>query len=140
MNESEALASALSTEHQAIYAYGVLGARLDDSTRSLALAAFDAHRTRRNALLAALRTRKLPAPGPAASYDVTVASPSQALALAVRVESEVGVRWRDVVGSTDDPMLRALSVPALQDSAVRAARWRRVAGTIPATVALPGTG
>ncbi len=140
MNESEALASALSTEHQAIYAYGVLGARLDDRSRSLALAAFDAHRTRRDAVLAVLRTRRLPTPGPAASYDVTVASPSQALALAVRVEVEVGVRWRDVVAATDDPTLRALSVPALQDSAVRAAQWRKAAGTTPITVPLPGVG
>ncbi len=140
MKQSEALAAALSTEHQAIYAYGVLGAHLDERARSPALEAFDAHRRRRDSLLAELRARRLPTPGPAASYDVTVTSRTQALALAVRVETEVGVRWHDVVGATEDPRLRKLSIPALQDSAVRAARWRRAAGTAPATVALPGTG
>ena len=139
MTEGAALAGALETEHAAVYAYGVLGARLDDAARTSAQAAFDAHRSRRDGLLSALRARGLATPGPAASYDVLVADRAQALALAVRVETEVGVRWRDVVAGTDDRALRRLAVQALQDSAVRAARWRRTAGSAPATEALPGT-
>ncbi|MCW2600394.1 MAG: hypothetical protein JWM02_2223 [Frankiales bacterium] len=138
MNEASALADALATEHAAIYAYGVLGARLDDPTRQLAQAAFDAHRARRDDLLARLRSRRLPTPGPAASYDVLVTGRTQALTLAVRVETEVGVRWRDLVAVTDDRGLRGLAVHALQDSAVRAAQWRKTAGLSPVTVALPG--
>lgn len=134
------LTDALVTEHAAVYAYGVLGARLDQATRAAALSAFDAHRARRDALLAVLRSRDLPTPGPAAAYEVAVAGRPQALALAVRVETEVGVRLRDLVGSTDDRAVRALAVQGLQDSAVRAAQWRQLAGDVPATVALPGAG
>ena len=138
MTEGSALAGALDTEHAAVYAYGVLGARLDDATRRAAQTASDAHRSRRDDLLSAMRARGLPTPGPASSYDVLVTDRPQALALAVRVETEVGVRWRDLVAATDDRALRRLAVQALQDSAVRAALWRRAAGTTPATVALPG--
>jgi hypothetical protein len=138
VNQSQALAAALATEHQAIYAYGVLGARLDDLTRPMALQAFDAHRVRRDVLLEKLRALGLPTAGPAPAYDVLVATSAKALSLAVRVETEVGIRWRDVVGSTDDKALRTLAVGALQDSAVRAASWRLKAG-VPPNVALPGT-
>ena len=47
MTELDLLAAVLSDEHAAIYAYGVLGARLDEPTRAVALADFDAHRVRR---------------------------------------------------------------------------------------------
>lgn len=137
---AELLTGALETEHAAVYAYGVLGARLDEATRTGALSAFDAHRARRDALADALRSRRLPVPGPAPAYDVAVAGRPDALALAVRVETEVGVRLRDLVGGTDDRGLRTLAVQGLQDCAVRAAQWRRLAGTAPATVALPGVG
>lgn len=138
MTETEALIGSLLAEHAAVYAYGVLGAHLDDATRAVALTAFDAHRALRDRLQAALRARGTTPPGPAASYDVRVAGRPQALALAVRLETEVGVRWRDLVASTDDPGLRRLAVAALQDCAVRATSWRRTAGITPLTVPLPG--
>lgn len=136
--EDDVLVDLLTAEHAAVYAYGVLGARLDDRSRRAALAGYDAHRVRRDELLAQLRSRRLPTPGPAPSYDVSVADRAAALALAVRVETGLGVRWRDLVAATDDRVLRQLGVQGLQDSAVRAAQWRRTAGTTPATVALPG--
>lgn len=132
------LSDLLATEHAAVYAYGLLGARLDDATRRVALSAFDAHRARRDELLAQLRARRLPTPGPELSYDVAVAGRPQALALALRVETELAVRWRDLVAVTDLPALRRLGVQGLQDSAVRAAQWRRTAGQAAATIALPG--
>jgi hypothetical protein len=138
VTEASALTDALATEHAAVYAYGVLGARLDDATRPLALAAFDAHRLRRDDLLSRLRALNLPAPAPATSYDVVVANRAQALTLAVRIETEMGVRWRDLVATTDERGLRRLAVQALQDSAVRAAQWRKAAAITPVTVALPG--
>lgn len=139
MNQTAALTAALRAEHAAIYAYGVVGARLDDAARAAALVAFDAHRTRRDALGVALTSRGQSAPGPAASYDVRVAGRPQALALAIRVEVEVAVRWRDLIASTTDAGVRRLAVPALQDCAVRAAQWRKLAGLSPLTTALPGT-
>ena len=138
MSESTALSALLAAEHAAVYAYGVLGARLDERTRTVALAAFDAHRTRRDDLIARLRTLAIPTTGPATSYDVVVAGRVQALALAIRVETGLGVLWRDLVASTDDRSLRRIAVQALQDSAVRATGWRKLSGVTPVTEALPG--
>lgn len=138
MNTATALAAVLDIEHQAIYAYGVLGAKLDSATRPLALAAYDAHRVRRDLVLALLRSLHLPMPGPAASYDLMVTDQSQAVSVAVRVETETGIRWRDLVASTDDVAVRQLAVSALTDTAVRAVNWRVRAGAAPAAIALPG--
>lgn len=131
------LTDLLAAAHQAVYAYGVLGARLPDDARSLALQAFRAHRSDRDALEGLLRMRGLPAPGPAVAYAVTVADATQAVALAVRVEDEVGVLWRDLVAVTDDPALRSLGTAGLTACALRAVPWRRQA-RLPLTVALPG--
>lgn len=138
MTVAATLADLLATEHAAVYAYGALGARLDDATRRQALAAYDAHRTRRDALVALLRARGQRIAGPSPSYDVAVADRTAALLLAVRVETELGVRWRDLVAVTDEAALRRLAVQGLQDSAVRAAQWRRTAGMTSVTEALPG--
>jgi hypothetical protein len=67
-----------------------------------------------------------------------VAGRPQALALAVRLEEGLAGRWRDLVGGTDDRDLRRTGVSGLQECAVRAAAWRRLAGRRPGTVALPG--
>lgn len=139
-SDIDLLAATLTDEHAAVYAYGVLGARLDDRTRAVALAAFDAHRERRDELTARLRAAGHDPAGPLPAYDVTVAGRADALALAVRVEEALAVRWRDLVVGTTTADLRRLGVGGLSDSAVRAATWRRLAGTVPVTVALPGTG
>lgn len=135
MSETALLTAVLDAEHAAVYAYGVLGAQLDDRTRPLALHAFDAHRIRRDELAARIGAS---APGPHAAYDVAVSSRGGALALAVRLEEGLSVRWRDLVGGTSDRRLRSLAIGALQETAVRAAVWRQTAGTRPVTVAFPG--
>lgn len=139
MTEAELLVALVEAEHAAVYGYGVLGARLDDRTRRAAVTAYDVHRARRDRAVAALTARGQQAPAPLPAYEVAVAGRPDALALAVRLEEGVGQRWRDLVGGTDDPALRQLAVAALQETAVRAAQWRRLAGVVPPTVALPGT-
>ena len=131
------MADLLRDEHAAIYAYGVLGARLPDAERRIALTAFDAHRAVRDALRARVLAAGQVPPGPAAAYDVTVAGQAEALALAVRVEEQLAVRWRDLVALSATRDVRQLAVHELQASAVRAAQWRRAAGSAP-TVAFPG--
>ena len=69
---------------------------------------------------------------------MAVGTPSQALALAVRLEVGLAQRWRDLVVATGDRALRQLAVAALTESAVRAAEWRARLGVVPPTVALPG--
>jgi hypothetical protein len=132
------LTALLEAEHAAVYGYGTLGGRLDATTRPAALAAFDAHRLRRDSLVARLRERGATAPPTLAAYDVAVATPAQALALAVRLEEGLSARWRDLVGGTTDPALRRLGVSGLEETAVRAAQWRKRQGRTPPTVALPG--
>jgi hypothetical protein len=128
--EVELLQTLLAAEHAAVYGYGVLGARLADAGRELAQQADDAHRAR--------RARAARVPPTLAAYDVAVAGAPEALALAVRLEEGLGVRWRDLVGGTDDPALRILGLSGLTETAVRAARWRLAGGLRPGTVALPG--
>jgi hypothetical protein len=127
----------LRDEHAAVFAYGVLGARLSPTDRRVALGAFDAHRAARDDLRARLRAANRDAPGPEASYDVAVAGPSEALALAVRVEEQLAVRWRDLVALSSVRDVRRFAVRNLQDCAVRAAVWRHADRTTP-TVAFPG--
>ena len=132
------LQSLVAAEHAAVFGYGVLGARLSGAERDLAQEADDAHRARRDALAALLRDEGSEVPAPEASYDVAVAARADALALAQRLEEGLAARWRDLVGATDDPALRALGAAGLQETAVRAARWRAAAGVRPPTVAQPG--
>ena len=138
-SEVDLLSALVAAEHAAVYAYGVLGARLDDADQERARAADDAHRVRRDALADLLRERGAPVPASLPAYDVAARGPDDARELAVRVEEGLALRWRDLVGGTDDAELRRLAVSGLTEAAVRAARWRRSLGR-PATVALPGTG
>jgi hypothetical protein len=139
VTEIERLVALVEAEHAAVYAYGVLGARLDDATRKLARTAYDSHRARRDQVVAALQAHGATAPAPLAVYDVAVADAVEALALAVRVEEGMSLRWRDLVGETRARALRSLAVAGLQETAVRAAQWRKRSGITPVTVALPGT-
>ena len=139
MTAADRLRTLVEAEHAAVYGYGVLGARLDDAGRRAAVAAYDSHRARRDQVVGALQALGGTAPAPLAAYDVTVDDRAQALALAVRLEEGLSLRWRDLVADTDDPVLRRLAVAGLQETAVRATQWRRLTGATPWTVALPGT-
>lgn len=130
----------LESEHAAVYGYGVLGARLDETTRRLALLAYDSHRARRDQVAARVLERGGDPEPPLPAYDVAVRTEDEALALAVRLEEGMTLRWRDLVAGTDERPLRQLALAGLQECAVRAAQWRRRAGISPATVALPGAG
>ena len=138
MSEADLLRTLVEAEHAAVYGYGVLGARLAEPLRTAAREADDAHRARRDELGALLRARRSAVPPTRAAYDVAVADQADALALAVRLEEGMALRWRDLVGGTDDRALRAVGISALTDAAVRAARWRRAIGRRTGTVALPG--
>ena len=133
------LTTLLEAEHAAVYGYGVLGGRLDERTRSAARLASDGHRARRDQLAAQLRDRGATPPVALPAYDVAVAGQDEAVALAVRLEEGLAVRWRDLVAGTGEADLRRLGLAGLRESAVRAAQWRLVAGAAPVTVALPGT-
>lgn len=134
------LTTLLEAEHAAVYGYGLLGARLPDDARPHALAAYDSHRARRDSLAARLVERGGDPEPPPPAYDVDVSSAEDALALAVLLEEGLCVRWRDLMGGTDDRQLRQLALAGLRECAIRAAQWRKASGVAPATVALPGAG
>lgn len=139
MTAADRLVTLVEAEHATVYGYGVLGARLDDARRRSAQVAYDSHRARRDQLVAAARAAGASPRAPLPAYDVTVADARGALELAVLLEEGLSLRWRDLLGDTDDVALRRLAVAGLQETAVRAAQWRKSAGMRPVTVPLPGT-
>ncbi len=134
------LQDALGAEHAAVYGYGVVGAHLTGPALTVARAADALHRTRRDQLvvrLTALGARPVPAE-PAYLLPFPVTDAPTALRLAAYLEDRAVAVWRAVLPDTDGE-LRTFALAAMVDGAVRATRWRRVAGTRPLTVALPGS-
>lgn len=139
VNEADSrLAAALAAEHAAIFGYGVAGARLDGAALDAARAAEAVHRVRRDALLTRLVSAGATAPPaePAYALPFPVTDAGSALRLAVHLEERTAAVWRHALGGTDGDQ-RKLALDALVDCAVRATRWRIVAGVSPATVPLP---
>jgi len=137
---NEQLAAALAAEEAAIYAYGPIGVKLTRTgERVEARAAEVAHRNRRDTLVSKLAQLKAPvAPAPA-GYELpfAVTDRASALKLAVQVEDGVAQAWRVVLPVTTATD-RSSALSALTDAAVRATRWRRLAGVTPATLPFPG--
>jgi hypothetical protein len=135
-----ALFDAVATEHATIYGYGVVSAHSTPEVNDLVAKSMAEHRDRREAALKMLAARSVAAPLPAAGYQLpmNVDSPADAAGFAVQMEQDDAVAWRAVVEQAASEPDRAFAVAALVQSAVTAARWRRVLGTTPVTVAFPG--
>ncbi|KUH85120.1 MULTISPECIES: ferritin-like domain-containing protein [unclassified Mycobacterium] len=135
-----ALFDAIATEHATIYGYGLVSAHSTPDVNDLVSKAMAEHRERREKGLAMLSGRSVEGPLPAAGYQLPmkVDSPTDAAKLAVRMEEDAAVAWRAVVEQATTEQERAFGVAALTQSAVMAARWSRVLGTTPVTVAFPG--
>jgi hypothetical protein len=137
---NEQLAGALAAEEAAIYAYGPIGVRLTGTgDRTEARTAEAAHRGRRDVLvskLAQLKASTAPAP---AGYELPfpVIDRASALKLAIQVEDGVCQAWRVVLPVSRDAD-RSTALGAMTDAAVRATRWRRLAGVSPVTLPFPG--
>jgi len=130
------LSAAMAAEVAAIYAYGILGVHLSTAAQvDEARAAETAHQNRRDFLLGKMDQPQV-AP---AGYDLPfpVTDPASALKLAVHIEDGVAQAWRPVLGASQGAD-REAALSALTDAAVRAGRWRRIAGVAPATMAYPG--
>jgi ferritin-like protein len=134
------LADALSAEYAAIYGYGIVGAHLTGANQDAARQAEAAHRSRRDALLVRMAAASAtpPAADPAYTLPYAVTDRDTALKLAVDLEDGAARAWYGAIGATsgDD---RSLAANALIDCSVRATRWRKLAGTTPATLTFPGT-
>jgi hypothetical protein len=134
-----ALGAALAAEHAAIFAYGPIGVRLTGAAADQARSAEAAHRARRDALVVTLTDAGATAPPAQPTYALPypVTDPASALRLAVDVEDRTAALWRAALPATTGND-RESALVALIDCAVRATRWRRIAGVVPATVAFPG--
>jgi ferritin-like protein len=136
---SEQLAAALAAEEAAIYAYGVIGVHLTGADTAEARADEQAHRDRRDYLVSRMDQLKASAPPAPAGYQLpfAVTDRASALKLAIRVEDGVAQAWRPVLATTEGAD-RATALSAMTDAAVRATRWRRLAGVSPLTLPFPG--
>ena len=135
-----ALFDAIATEHATIYGYGLVSAHSTPDVNDLVSASMAEHRNRREAAIKSLESRSVDAPLPAAGYQlpIEVDSSTDAANLAVRMEEDAAVAWRAVIEQAKAEDERAFAVTALTQSAVAAARWSRVLGIWPITVAFPG--
>ncbi|TQJ20952.1 uncharacterized protein DUF4439 [Micromonospora sp. A202] len=138
-SSGEALASALSAEYAAIYAYGRIGVRLTGAAREAAHQAEAAHRRRRDTLVVQLTTAGGVVPPDRAGYALPfpVTDRASALRLAAEVEERTAAHWRAALASTTGTD-RDQALAALVEYAVRATRWRKTAGSTPLTVPFPG--
>jgi hypothetical protein len=135
----EALQLALTTEHAAIWAYGLIAAFDKDNLGSIT-AMRDAHLVRRNDTSARLTAGGATPVVGAAAYKVPVAVKDAATArqLALAVESDNAAAWLGVVGATDDAALRSYALAGLTDAAVRATTWKIISKAKPTTTTFPG--
>ena len=136
---AQRLRAVLAAEHAALFAYGRLGVHLDEAHRNEARAAQEAHRASRDMLIVHLDQVKASAVPADAGYLLPFAvndGPS-ALRLAAHVEEAVAATWRSALAGTEHEW-RRLTVEAYSQAAVRATRWRRIAGVTPLITTFPG--
>ena len=135
-----ALFDAIAAEHATIYGYGLVSAHSTPDVNDLVSTAMAEHRDRREGAIALLKARSIDPPLPAAGYQlpIEVDNPTDAANLAVRMEEDAAVAWRAVLEQATDEKDRAFAVTALTQCAVTAAKWSRVLGISPITVAFPG--
>lgn len=139
MTELDALRAAIDVEDQAIYGYGLAGARLSGRHRARAQAALDIHRSRRDRLVAALTQRGATAPVAAPAYAPRspVTDVASALSLCAALEDAcAGAAWDLVAATVSASPTRSLGVNWLTEAALAAAAWRR--GTAAPNPSLPG--
>ena len=141
MTGADALNVTLAVEHQAIYAYAVVGAHADAAAAPLARSAYSAHqgwRDRLTALITAAGGTPVPAE---AAYTIAlrVVDNAGALALAATVEDGCAVAYEQLVVAAEGASLRGTAAAGLVECATRATRWRLLAGQR-TTAAFPGRG
>ena len=131
----DVLQRALSAEHAAVYAYGVIAAQLAGQPRRDASAALDRHRSRRDRLRAYVVEAGGKPAEPDAAYQLPtpVVTPVAAQALAANVERLVALAYGDLVAAADGD-LRGFAAKALADAAVRETGWSGQAPQFPGLV------
>ncbi|MFE2159145.1 ferritin-like domain-containing protein [Streptomyces lydicus] len=124
-DELTAVQAALAAEHAAVYGYGVVGGRIAADRRKEAMAAYDAHRARRDALHREVRDLGGTPQAAAAAYELPFPVPDAAAAvrLAAELEDRLAAVYADLVRAGGRARRRE-AAGALREAAVRAVRWR----------------
>ena len=123
-----ALQNCLVVEHQALYAYGVLGATLpvgsQSADKSYALASYAVHRARRDRLIALIsREGATPRPAePVYTLPFPVTHADQCRALARLIERRTAAAYCFAVEQCRGPV-RRMAAAAVSDAAVRDLHW-----------------
>jgi hypothetical protein len=122
--ELTAVQAALGAEHAAVYGYGVVGGKIQESRRSEARAAYDAHRARRDELTRAVRDLGGKPEPAAAAYALPfpVTDSDSAVRFAAELEGRVAGVYSDLVRAAEGDRRRA-AADALREAAVRSVRW-----------------
>ncbi|CAB4724388.1 unannotated protein [freshwater metagenome] len=120
----DALQAALAAEHEAVYVYGVLGARSTGPLRESLGEQYVAHRARRDAWSAAVLAAGAEPVGTAAAYALPrpLTTPAQCRAEAVRIEEHCSAASAFLIAAGPDSLRGPASV-ALNFSAVAAVRF-----------------
>jgi hypothetical protein len=122
MTPTEALQAWLALEHEAVWVYPVVGARIDD-LRGRATASYEAHRDARDVLVGRLRSLGADPVEAALGYDVgRLTSASEARTLAQSLEARICAAELTLAGVAEAG-LRELAVTALRTSAVAEQTW-----------------
>ena len=141
MSELAALRAAVDVENQAVYGYGLGGARLAGRERARALAALDTHRVRRDRLVSVLTRLGAAAPVAAPAYappfPVTDAVSARSLCAGLE-DACAGAAWDLVHASGSGSPSRSLAVSWLSEAAVAASGWRGAAAENPPMPGQPG--
>ncbi|WP_086823044.1 ferritin-like domain-containing protein [Allokutzneria sp. NRRL B-24872] len=137
-----AVQQALAAEHAAEWAYGLASAFLPSSADASIREGETAHRARRDAVERLLRDAgATPVPAePAYQPPQPVTNQASAAGLLAAAETDAAAAWHGVLERSEpaEESLRRTAMEGLTASAVRTARWRKMAGQTPATTAFPG--
>lgn len=129
MSEMDAVVTVLAGTDAAVYAYGLVAARVTGDERHRALSAMAAHRAQRDLLRATITRLGGTPPAAAAAYtppfDVTDAS--SARRLAALVEDRLAGQWAGLAGASAATARPAAALTAAE-CAVRSVTW---SGTSP---------
>lgn len=133
--------SALAAEQQAAFGYALLGPHLPGDQQDLARSCQAVHEQLRDATADAIAATGATPQAPQGDYPELYGVPP--LQLAAQLEDACAAGWRfyyaALAQSGRPAAQRAVAQRGLTDSAVRATRWRVLAGRGRAVVPFPGT-
>ena len=128
MSEVDRAVLVLGGTEAAVYAYGLVAARVTGAERSRALSAMSWHRAQRDALRARISALGATPPAAAAAYTppVPVTDAASARALATLVEDRLAGQWAGLAGQSDTAQRTAAATAAVA-CAVRQVGWSGLA-------------